>query len=92
VGGDPVEGVAPTGRVQPDGSFAISTYAEADGAPAGEYVLTVQWFKIVAEAGGGGSGGPNVIPRKYSSPDSSPVKVSVASGPTHVPDIVIPRS
>jgi hypothetical protein len=78
--------VAPTGIVRSDGSFAISVYDDGDGAPQGEYVATIQWFKIIPEQGGRG---PNVLPIKYASAKSSPVRVSVGSGPTTVDPIVI---
>lgn len=30
-------------RADADGNFALTTYAEGDGAPAGEYVVTIEW-------------------------------------------------
>ena len=33
----------PFARVQPDGSFSLTTYDEGDGAPEGEYGVTVVW-------------------------------------------------
>jgi hypothetical protein len=78
--------IAPSGTVKSDGSFAISAYDDADGAPQGEYVATVQWFKIIPEQGGRG---PNVLPAKYASAKSSPIRVSVTSGPTNVEPIII---
>jgi hypothetical protein len=82
----PVPGdVAPVGKVQPDGSFQIGTYDVADGAPAGEYVVTVEWFKPVEQGRG-----PNVLPKKYSTPASSPVRVSVSAA-TNIPPITITR-
>ena len=85
-----VEGqsVAPSGSVKDDGSFQISAYDQADGAPPGEYVATVQWFKVVADEGGSGRG-PNVLPAKYASPETSPVKITVNSEATEVPPIEI---
>jgi hypothetical protein len=41
-GGDPAA-PRPTGRTGPDGTFRLTTYAADDGAPAGEYVVTVVW-------------------------------------------------
>jgi hypothetical protein len=80
-------GVAPTGIVLDDGSFKITAYDPDDGAPQGDYVATIQWFKITKEAGGPG---PNVIPKKYTNPKTSPIKVSVASsGSTEIPTITI---
>jgi hypothetical protein len=81
-----IDDVAPSGDVQGDGSFAITVYEPGDGAPQGEYVATVQWFKMVSGAGGSGAG-PNVLPKKYGSPVTSPIKVSVAGGPVQIPPI-----
>lgn len=33
----------PRGTVAGDGSFALSTYQTGDGAPAGEYAVTIVW-------------------------------------------------
>lgn len=78
--------VTPSGSVKEDGSFAISAYEHGDGAPAGEYVATIQWFKIVPELGGPG---PNVIPKQYTSHETSPIKVTVKDGPTTLDAITI---
>ena len=33
----------PRGHVNEDGSFRLSTYGVDDGAPAGEYIVTIPW-------------------------------------------------
>jgi hypothetical protein len=76
--------VAPSGVVGNDGSFTVTVYEPGDGAPQGDYVATIQWRKFVD-----GGAGPNVLPKEYSSPTTSPVKVSVSGGPTQVPPIAI---
>ena len=78
--------VAPTGNVKDDGSFAITSYEPGDGAPQGEYVATISGISISAELGGAG---PNVIPSKYVSAKTSPVKVSVSGGPAQIEPIII---
>jgi hypothetical protein len=80
------DSVAPVGTVLDDGSFKVTAYDPGDGAPQGDYVATVQWFKITKEAGGPG---PNVLPKKYADPKTSPIKITVNSGPTDVPPITI---
>ena len=70
---------SPRAMVAADGSFALSTYDGNDGAPEGEYVLTVQWYKPVRQ-GGELVGGPNVLPKKYASPTTSDVPIKVAAG------------
>lgn len=82
-----IDDVSANATVKDDGAYAITTYEPGDGAPAGDYVVTVQWFKFVTNDGGSGAG-PNVMPKEYASPASSPVKVSV-SGPTEIPPIAI---
>jgi hypothetical protein len=75
-----LEGIpGPRATVAPDGSFAVSTYDGGDGAPQGEYVLTVQWYKPVRQ-GNDLVGGPNVLPSKYASPRTSDVRITVAAG------------
>lgn len=69
----------PRATVGPDGSFTLTTYEGQDGAPEGEYVLTVQWYKPVRQ-GAELVSGPNVLPRKYASPQTSDVRITVAAG------------
>jgi hypothetical protein len=84
-----LDNIAPAGTVKDDGSFKITVYKEGDGAPPGDYVATVHWFKIVDD-GGGPARGPDVIPKEYSNPDTSPIKVTVKNGETtEVPAIQI---
>src|SRR5690606_34763219 len=63
----------------------------ADGAPAGEYVVTVEWYKPIKQAGDVVAC-PNVIPRKYASPKTSPVVSKVAEGTTEFPPTQIKQS
>lgn len=75
-----IEGVPhPRATVSQDGTFAVTTYDGNDGAPEGDYVLTVQWYKPVKQ-GNDLVGGPNVLPAKYGSPRTSDVIVHIAAG------------
>lgn len=75
----------PSAIVKPDGTFTVSTYRDADGAPEGDYTVTVQWFPV----GPDGTVGVNAIDRRYASPQSSPLKVTVASGANELPPLTI---
>jgi hypothetical protein len=79
--------VAPSGRVGNDGSFTITAYEQGDGAPPGEYVATIQWYKIDPKEG---IPGPNVIPEEYAKAATSPIKVTVNQAPTVLQPITIP--
>ena len=81
--GHPIpEGRVAAGQTKADGTFEVSIYDEPKGIPAGEYVGTVVWYKPVD-----GSTGPNVIPKSYTSPDTSPIKVSVKDSAVTLPPI-----
>jgi len=45
------EPIKPSARVENDGSFALTTYDNADGAPEGEYLVTVTWHQVVPHKG-----------------------------------------
>ncbi len=80
--------VRPAGYVQPDGSFQLTTYDKFDGAPAGTYDVTVEWRKAVKQDGDT-LPGPNVLPKQYSDPKTSKLRVEVASAPTTLDPIDI---
>jgi len=79
-----------TAVVQSDGTFAVTTYDTGDGVPEGDYVVTVQWRKA-QKSGGEFVPGPNLLPAKYTRPESSDVVVHVASGTNELPPIVLRR-
>lgn len=83
----PIPAPTPRANVDAQGNFAVTTYASGDGAPEGEYTVTVQWYKPVKGEGGDLKAGPNVIPAKYSRPAQSDLKIVVATGPNEVPPI-----
>jgi hypothetical protein len=77
---------APKASVKPDGSFVVTSYQSGDGAPPGDYVVTVEWYQVDKD----GNVGPNVVPKEYSDPKASPIKVTVAAGaPTTLEPIAI---
>ena len=78
----------PTAHVKPDGTFEPTTFDTADGAPAGEYVVTIEWHKLV-KSGGEWVQGPNLLPAKYSNPATSGIVVQVAESQNELPAIVL---
>ena len=63
----------PQGTVAADGSVTFVTYPPSQGVPAGDYVATVQWFKVAAD----GSVGGNAVPARYASVVQSPLTIKV---------------
>ncbi|MDY3552700.1 hypothetical protein R5W24_001787 [Gemmata sp. JC717] len=66
--------VRPQATVEADGTFRPNSFDPRDGAPAGEYALTVFW------PGGKGHIGPDRLKGRYSDPTRPVRKVTVKAG------------
>lgn len=64
--------------VDAEGGFLLSTYTANDGAPAGEYKVTVVWYDRPNPAERGT--GPNKLPARYASPETSGLAAEVKVG------------
>ena len=77
-------GGKPFGKGKDDGTFSLTTFAENDGAPEGEYGVTIDWQPKTKEAkfslGGEGGGGASVLNPKYSTPSQPFKTVTVKKG------------
>jgi hypothetical protein len=76
----------PRATVDKTGAFKVSTFAPGDGAPEGEYTVTVFWYKPIG-TGLDVTPGPNVIPVKYTKPESTDIVVKIAAGQNDIPAI-----
>jgi hypothetical protein len=73
----------PRGTTGEDGTFTLSTYGASDGAPEGEYKVTVeQWLTTNPE-----KGPESRLPRKYAKPEESGLTAKVSSGKNEIPAI-----
>ena len=89
----PKEGsAAPAARaeVKADGTFVAGTYAATDGAAEGDYLVTVEWFKPVLKNDDYVMG-PNLVPKKYSAPQTSQIEIHVAAQSNQLPTIKLKR-
>ena len=59
------EAVKPRGKVGPDGTFTITTYEGQDGAPAGQYRVTVELWLTSGKCD---EGPTSRLPQNYSGP------------------------
>jgi hypothetical protein len=80
-------GMRPHATVQADGSYALGTYGAEDGAPAGEYAVTVEWWLAGQnKRGAEGDDAPtNHLPARFASPKTSRLAATVQPGTNEVP-------
>jgi hypothetical protein len=73
--------VVPVGRVGADGTFRLTSYKQDDGAPAGEYTVTVFWG---VPSRGGDDYERILVPPRYLSPETSGLTAVVADHATEL--------
>jgi len=75
-----VRAVRPSASTDKDGWFVLSSYHAEDGAPAGDYAVTVEWRKTTTIDGDASALSPNLLPLKYSKPATSGLRIHVQPG------------
>jgi hypothetical protein len=85
----------PTAMTRADGTFTVGTLTADDGAAPGDYLVTVVWPGAPAKAKGPPKGlggedervadGGDQLRGRYRDPQTSGLKVAVASGPNALP-------
>ena len=78
--------IKPIGEVQADGSFSLTTYKSDDGAPAGEYAVTVIWLEKPSGPRLGEKRGlaKDRLEGRYSDPATPKLKATVNEQPTTI--------
>ncbi|MCE9544800.1 MAG: carboxypeptidase-like regulatory domain-containing protein [Planctomycetia bacterium] len=83
---------APTARGQTgaDGRFQLTTFASDDGAPAGQYAVTVVHHPT-QDKDGSIEPGPNVLPPRYASPKTTNLHVSINPAENDLPPLALSK-
>ena len=85
------EAIRPRGRVDTQGRFTLSTYSDGDGAPAGDYAVTVEWWLSPAStskrAGAEDLPPVNHLPKRYGAVQTSGLRVRIEPGSNELPTI-----
>jgi hypothetical protein len=72
----------------PDGTFTLATYESADGAPAGNYLVTVElWLS----SGTGDEGPTSRLPPRYANPNTSGLTATVEAAPNELKPFELKR-
>lgn len=78
--GDPAGSVParPRGTVSANGVVSLTTFHTDDGAPEGDYIVTIVWPATpMTDSRGETSPGPDQFAARYADPSRSPLKLSV---------------
>jgi len=85
------EALQPIAIAEEDGSFRPSTRFSYDGAPAGDYALTVVWPKVTMDQGEAIEG-PDLLRGRYGDPARSGLKATIKEGENALPPIELKTS
>ena len=84
----------PRAIIADDGTFELTTYVANDGAPVGEYAVTIDWWRTDAKPGTQEGDSPpptNRLPARYSRPATSNLRVRIEPGDNQIPVIQLSR-
>ena len=87
VGGDIEGNQKPIAYTAADGTFSLTTMQKDDGAPRGEYAITIELRAPQTIGEEVVRNGPNLLPAKYALPASSGLKFVVQQGENEIPAI-----
>lgn len=82
------DAVHPVGHVDEQGGFTLTSYKQGDGAPEGEYRVTVQWFlatKSRHPTRGDDYVTVNYLPDRYGRAETSELRATVRKGDNELP-------
>ena len=74
------DAVLPRGQIKEDGSFVLTTLADQDGSPPGDYVVTIEWWQARVTKKGQESDDAfpvNRLPARYASVQASKLRVQI---------------
>ncbi len=72
------KGVKSSGIIEADGSFRVTTYALNDGAPAGDYAVTITWRELGKD--GRQRNGAQLLPPRYLAAKTSELRATIREG------------
>ncbi len=82
--------IRPMAITAADGRFELGTFDKADGAPAGQYGVSIVWHPLV-DKGSGPSRGDNALPAKYAQPSTSGLTVKIESAANQLPTLELKK-
>jgi hypothetical protein len=81
VGAKSSTALRPTGRVGADGTFQLMSLRPDDGAPPGDYLVSVVWRSPAKR----GDDDTSLLPLRYMNPTTSGLKARIQAGAAELP-------
>jgi hypothetical protein len=81
----------PSAQTDEQGYFDLSSYGKGDGAPEGQYTITVTWLRsgVFRGLAKGETTTYNVLPRRYANPSTSQLAATVNPGTNELAPIQV---
>ncbi|MBM3995038.1 MAG: DUF4198 domain-containing protein [Planctomycetes bacterium] len=92
LGDNPATAIKPMAHTDAQGRFTLTTLTPGDGAPPGDYAITVELREAVLVGEEKTRTGQSLLAKRYSSPDKSPLRFRVMPGDNTVPRIEVTDS
>jgi hypothetical protein len=74
----------PTGITDGEGRFQLTTLQSHDGAPEGDYAITIELRELQQMGEEATRSGRNLLPHRYAKSDTSPLSCTVKRGPNEI--------
>jgi hypothetical protein len=89
--GGAASAVRPSAQTDDQGYFTLTTQARGDGAPEGDYDVTVTWFRAFTapQQAEGEAKAVNLLPPRYANPTTSKLKAAVTRGNNELPPLQV---
>jgi hypothetical protein len=79
----------PLGYTDEQGKFELQTLRPGDGAPAGEYAITLELRELRRSGEEMTRDGKNLLPSRYATLKTTPLRATVVEGPNDLPPIAV---
>ena len=77
----------PQAQTDSEGKFQLTTLGLNDGAPWGEYAITVELRELIQVGEEATRNGRNLLPAQYAKPESTPLRYTVVRGNNEIPPL-----
>jgi len=94
VGNQDPGAVHPIGQVDEKGNFSLSSYDRGDGAPEGEYQVTVVWYLATPNPNretGDDYLSVNYLSEQYARVETSPLRAHISKGSNELAPFELPK-